>query len=273
MNAKVAVLTGAGGGIGRYLAHRLAADGWSLILVLRDPSQAASLQGELGASLAGSVSADLSDHRSIEHAAAEVAERSPAIDLLLHGAGVQLGPRANSIQGVEMHFEVNALAPYQLTRRLVGPLAAGEGMVLTIGSRAMLHTRRLDVDRLTHPTDIRPLFGPYTQSKLAVAVIMSGLARTFADRDIVLRLCCPGPTKTPATAGAGMPAFLKPIRAVAFQAPDKAAAKVMYALDPRFGRETGIYIQDRKAHRLPAAALDSDLQRRLLTLCRDLTGI
>ncbi|MGN6161765.1 MAG: SDR family NAD(P)-dependent oxidoreductase [Marmoricola sp.] len=273
MDAKLAVLTGANGGIGRKVAHRLAADGWSLVLVLRDPAQRSGLQNELSTSLVECVVADLADHRSIARAAAEISERWPAIDLLVHGAGVQLGSRENSPQGIEMHFEVNALGPYQLTRRLLDPLAAGDGMVLTVGSRGMLHTRRLDVDRLVDPTDMRPLFGAYTQSKYAVAAIMRGLAPEVAERDIVLRLCCPGPTKTAATTGPGMPRFLKPIRAVAFQSPEKAAANVMKALDPRFGRETGLYIQGGKAHPLPDDALDPDVQKRLLVLCGELTGV
>ncbi|MGI8609293.1 MAG: SDR family NAD(P)-dependent oxidoreductase [Candidatus Dormibacteria bacterium] len=269
----LAVVTGTTSGIGAEVARQLAAGGWELVLVNRDLARAQALADELGDSVAASIQADLADHASLKSAAADIASRFKRIDLLLHNAGVLLGPRRNSPQGIEMHYEVNTLAPYQLTRLLAGPLAAAGGVVLTVGSRGMLHTRDLKVDALRDPTDNRPLFGPYTQSKFAVAAVMSALAREYSDQGIVFRVCCPGPTKTEGTAGQGMPWFMRPLRAIAFKAPAAAAANLLDALDPRFGRESGLYIQDGKVRPLPPQALDKGTQQRLLEECGQLTGV
>ncbi len=271
--SRLAVVTGTTRGIGAEVARQLAKGGWQLVLVNRDLARAQALADELRDSVAASVCADLADHRSVERATHEIAARFEAIDLLLNNAGVQLGPRRNSSQGIEMHFEVNTLAPYQLVRGLSGPLAAAQGTVLTVGSRGMFHTRGLKVEELRSPTDNRPLFGPYTQSKFAVATVMGGLAREYADRGIVFRVCCPGPTKTRATTGDGMPWFLRPVSAIAFRSAARAAAKLVDALDPRFGRETGLYIQDGRVRPLPPQAVDPAVQRHLLDMCRELTGV
>ncbi|MBJ7594164.1 MAG: SDR family NAD(P)-dependent oxidoreductase [Candidatus Dormibacteraeota bacterium] len=269
----LAVVTGTTRGIGTEVARQLAGDGWQLVLVNRDLTRAQALAEELRDSVAASVCADLADHRSIDNATREITARFERVDLLLNNAGVQLGPRRNSAQGIEMHFEVNTLAPYQLVRGLAGPLLAAHGTVLTVGSRGMLHTRGLKVDALLNPTNNRPLFGPYTQSKFAVAAVMGGLAREYADRGIVFRVCCPGPTKTRGTTGEGMPWFLRPVSAIAFKPATRSAAKLVDALDPRFGRETGLYIHDGKVRPMPPQAVDPAVQRRLLEMCRDLTGV
>lgn len=271
--AGLTVITGTTSGIGAEVARQLAACGWQLVLVNRDPARAQALADELGDSVVASLHADLADHASLASAAAEIVSRFDRIDLLLNNAGVLLGPRRNSPQGIEMHFEVNTLAPYQLTRHLAMPLAAARGMVLTVGSRGMLHTRGLNVDALPDPSNNRRLFGPYTQSKFAVAALMSALAREYADQEIVFRVCCPGPTKTTGTAGQGMPWFMRPLRAVAFKASPAAAADLVDALDPRFGRESGLYLHDRKVRPLPPQALDQAVQHRLVKMCSELTGI
>ncbi|MFN2464608.1 MAG: SDR family NAD(P)-dependent oxidoreductase [Candidatus Dormibacteria bacterium] len=269
----LAVVTGTTSGIGAEVARQLAAEGWRLVLVNRDLTRAKELADELGDSVVASIQADLSDHASLKSAATEIASPFKTIDLLLNNAGVQLGPRRNSPHGIEMHFEVNTLAPYQLTRLLARPLAAAAGIVLTVGSRGMFHTRALNVDALPDPTDDRPLFGPYTQSKFAVASVMSALALEYSDQGVVSRVCCPGPTKTRATAGEGMPWFMRPVRAIAFKSPASAAANLVDALSPRFGRDSGLYIQDGKVRPLPAQAVDPEIQHRLLEKCRQLTGV
>lgn len=271
--AKLAVVTGTTSGIGEQFARLLAARGWALVILNRDVTRAQRLADELGEAVVGSVPADLADHTSIQDAADQIASRFPRIDLLVNNAGVLLGPRRDSGHGAEMHFEVNTLAPYQLVRRLAEALAAARGMVLTVGSRGMFHAGGLRVEDLANPSDNRPLFGPYTQSKFAVAALMSAMSAEYADRGMVFRTCCPGPTKTPATAGEGMPWFLRPVRAVAFKPAAKAATTLLDAMDPRFGRETGLYIQDGKVGQLPAQATDPEVQSRLLALSLALTGV
>ena len=95
------------------------------------------------------IEVDLSDHRSIRAAAAELLDKYPQIDALFNNAGVLLGDHTTSPQGNEMHFEVNTLAPYQLMRLLRPALqAAGNSVVVNVSANIMEHAGWLRVEDL-----------------------------------------------------------------------------------------------------------------------------
>ncbi len=91
--ARTAVITGAASprGIGRATAHRLAAGGWSIGILDRDPIGVEGLTMELqrryGVESVGVV-ADVTDQRSAQSAVAQIAEALPPIFALANIAGV-----------------------------------------------------------------------------------------------------------------------------------------------------------------------------------------
>lgn len=116
------VLTGATDGIGRHTAQKLAADGHALIVHGRRANAGAELVKDLmqrGASSCHYVNKDLADLNQVEELANEVHELVDHVDVLINNAGV-FDPEPNtSVQGYDMTWAVNVMAPFVLTRRLL----------------------------------------------------------------------------------------------------------------------------------------------------------
>ncbi len=125
------MVTGATGGLGRALVHRLAASGATVIAHGRSHERLAELVDDVDASTGvriDTLQADLADLREVERLADEVLDRYDALHVLVNNAGVGFGRpggrREVSADGIELRFAVNHLASYHLARRLSGLLAA-----------------------------------------------------------------------------------------------------------------------------------------------------
>src|SRR6266700_7958188 len=177
------LITGATDGLGRALAHRLAADGASLILHGRDPGRLAATASEIAGAHGLSprtLRADLADLRQVRELAAAVQQATSRLDVFVSNAGIGSGEpdgrsRRTSADGYELRLAVNYLAGFLLTLELLpllrGPAPARIVNVASIGQ---------------HPLDFSDLMlehgysgaRAYAQSKLAQ--IMSGF--TLAER-------------------------------------------------------------------------------------------
>ncbi len=91
LGGKVAVVTGAAGGIGRATAARLAAEGASVVVVDADDERAVSVAGELGPP-AIAVAADVSREEDVEGYVRAAAERFGRVDLHHLNAGIAGSP-------------------------------------------------------------------------------------------------------------------------------------------------------------------------------------
>jgi NADP-dependent 3-hydroxy acid dehydrogenase YdfG len=129
----VHLVMGAGAGIGRCTARRLAERGDELLLLARSEARAEELRGDFPG--ARTLVADLDDPAVLAGALAEqtLPER---LDSLLHVAGaVELGPVADLGADVWRHtLDVNLLAPAELTRILLPALRAARGHVVFVNS-------------------------------------------------------------------------------------------------------------------------------------------
>jgi NAD(P)-dependent dehydrogenase (short-subunit alcohol dehydrogenase family) len=172
------LITGATDGLGRALAHQLAADGATLILHGRDPDRLDHAADEIRdthhAPRPRTVLADLADLAQVRRLAAEVNELTDRLDVFVSNAGIGAGQpdgrtRRTSADGYELRFAVNYLAGFLLTLELL-PLL-----------RRSAPARIVNVASLgQHPIDFDDLMiehnysgtRAYGQSKLAQ--IMSG---------------------------------------------------------------------------------------------------
>ncbi len=134
-------LTGAGAGIGRSVARRLADRGDDLVLLARNEQRAADLAAQLPG--CRTVVADLADPAGLADALAgqQVPER---LDSLMHVAGtVDLGPVAELPEPVwRRTLDVNLLAPAELTRICLPALRAARGHVVFVNSGSGLHAHQ-----------------------------------------------------------------------------------------------------------------------------------
>ncbi|MGW2180274.1 bifunctional aldolase/short-chain dehydrogenase [Streptomyces sp. NPDC001732] len=89
--ARVALVTGAGSGIGRAIAHRLVAEGACVVVVDRDAEGAASVARELGGpDAAVAVTADVTDEKQIVAAFGAAALAFGGVDLVVNNAGISV---------------------------------------------------------------------------------------------------------------------------------------------------------------------------------------
>jgi 3-oxoacyl-[acyl-carrier protein] reductase len=139
LDGKVALVTGAGRGVGRAIALRLAHSGCRLILTARSLRQLEEVQGELAQSggSAAIVAADLTRDEDLDRVAAEARRAFGAIDFLINNAG--WGKRAPvvraKIEDIDQTLRLNLRAPMLLARQVVpSMIERREGAVINIGS-------------------------------------------------------------------------------------------------------------------------------------------
>jgi NAD(P)-dependent dehydrogenase (short-subunit alcohol dehydrogenase family) len=277
--SRIAVITGATGGLGAEVASILVRDGWNLVLLSRSEASARPVVERLAREHRQNaievVPADLSDQDSIATAATHIGQKRARLDALFNVAGVLLGTHQVSRHGNEMHFQVNTIAPYLLSRLLWPQLAAApRGVVLNVSSGSIALTGRLRVDELRQPKSFRKLTGPYAQSKLALTTLTNALDRTQSGPPVILRSMDPGPNQTKMTAGSGMPRVMLWLRPLVFGRPEKGAEAIVgSALDPQFSSRSGLYIAGNRIKRPPPDADNIATQDQLLALCSELTGV
>ena len=138
LKGKVALVTGAGRGIGKAISLMLAQSGCRMILAARSRAQLEEVQSEIhargGEALA--VPTDLTSDEEIQRLI-ETAQTWGAVDILINNAG--WGKRAPVVKGNvedwDRTFDVNLRAPMILAKHLVpAMIAKGEGAVINIGS-------------------------------------------------------------------------------------------------------------------------------------------
>lgn len=171
---KTAVVTGASSGIGANAAARLAAAGYDVAVVGRNPERTAAVADSIGGTAFVADYDRLDDVRAL---AVALDERYERIDLLANNAGGLVHDRAKSADGHERTIQHNHLAPFLLTNLLLGKLEGSGARVIATASIANTFAS-LRVDDLDW-TQRRWNGGwrAYGASKLATIVFTRELAR------------------------------------------------------------------------------------------------
>jgi NAD(P)-dependent dehydrogenase (short-subunit alcohol dehydrogenase family) len=179
LDGKVAIVTGATGGLGYETALGLARYGATTILAGRNPDKGARavarIRGEIPAANARFELVDLNSLASVGRFAAA---QGGVIDILVNNAAVMALPnRERTEDGFERQIGVNYLAHFALTLRLLDAIRAAPigGRVVNIASLA--HRRAtLDLDDFQSDKSYSPM-GAYGRSKLAMLVFAIELQR------------------------------------------------------------------------------------------------
>lgn len=272
MERRVCAITGATGGIGAALANEAVRHGFDLVLHGRSLAKLEAIQREISERHPTVdivlVVGDLGTACGAEQVASGISKVAPKLDLLINNAGVLLDGLPISADGIDMHTQVNLIAPYAIMQRLKPALSGDNGSVINVASGSALRAKTLSVQSLKKPTDTRKLFGAYAQSKLALALITQMIAPDFLKDGIRIVAADPGPVKTGMTSGDGMPGLLKLLRPFLYATPEKGAAKVFAALDSEArADQSGGFYPGGKRRSLPAFATQAHLAREILAFC------
>ncbi|MEM8900684.1 MAG: short-chain dehydrogenase, partial [Bacteroidota bacterium] len=180
-----------------------------------------------------------------------------------NNAGLLTDQAYYSEQGNEMQFEVNALAPYLLTKALTPILAKAETPFVVSTATSNLHSQKdIDIAELKRPTKFVKLMGSYVKSKAALVALMNALAKEFPNLRIVS--VDPGSNKTKMTKGSGMPKWLLPIRNLFFQSADKGARLIyQVAFNQEFQSQSGIYVSGGKVKEMKVALTQAEIDQMI----------
>ncbi|MCX7818369.1 MAG: SDR family NAD(P)-dependent oxidoreductase [Kiritimatiellae bacterium] len=180
----VALVTGAGGGIGGAVAEALAREGMRVWLCgrRRDPLEAAAARLMPPDRLAGVLVADITDQGAHGRIAGAV---GPRLDVLVHAAGVFRPGSAADLEPdeIERMFAVNAVGPAALTRALLPALRAARGQVVFVNSTAILRGNAA--------------WSVYAASKAALKTLADGLRDVVNAAGVRVLSVLPGRTASP----------------------------------------------------------------------------
>ncbi|WP_278260497.1 2,3-dihydro-2,3-dihydroxybenzoate dehydrogenase [Nocardia sp. AG03] len=181
--SRIALVTGAGGGIGRRIVHRLAAEGVTVVGVDRSPEAVTTLKAMAGRVVP--IQADLTEPGAAERVVAEIERDLGALDYLVNAVGVlRVGEVvALSEADWEEMFAVNATAVFRMIKAVVARMIPRRGgAIVTVSSNAA-RTPRASM-------------AAYSASKSAATMLAKCAALEVAKYGIRCNVVSPGSTHT-----------------------------------------------------------------------------
>jgi short-subunit dehydrogenase len=142
---QVAVITGAGSGIGRAIALGLAAHNVSLCLIGRNTEKLHNVAEQTlrSASITKTYRADLASDQEIYRLIENIEKDFKHVHMLIHSAGdFSMGEVADSpVEDFDRQFRINVRAPYLLTQCLLPAIKSSRGQIVFINSSAGIKAR------------------------------------------------------------------------------------------------------------------------------------
>lgn len=191
---RVALITGAGNGLGRQLALALASEGAAIAAVDLNADSLAALENDLKGKTVASAVADVTDRSSLRPAVEQLQERLGPIDLLIANAGIGKETSALSFHAddFEAIIRVNLIGVSNSVEAVLnGMLKRRSGHLVGISSLASY--RGL------------PRMAGYCASKAGVNALMDALRIELGPLGINVTTICPGWIRTAMTANLDVP--------------------------------------------------------------------
>ena len=191
----IAVVTGAGSGIGRAIALGYAREGARLVVLdMNEQSAAEAAQEILNAGgKAESFALDVTKREDCVAVARRIAEQVGPVSILVNNAGIarrngMLGESSKVIDDWDSVISINLTGVFNVTHAFLAPLRAGKGRIVNIGSiQSFVHLRQ-------------PSSPAYTASKHGVLGFTKALAAELGKDGVRVNAIGPGFIATPLNA-------------------------------------------------------------------------
>ncbi|MGV0718558.1 SDR family NAD(P)-dependent oxidoreductase [Mycolicibacterium holsaticum] len=186
-SSPVALVTGAGSGIGREVAIHLSAKGHRVALTARNVEQLQETASRCGPETT-IVAADITDQGAIDALFTHIEDRWGSVDVLVANAGAGTSAPLHKTTDDQWRsmLEVNLTAPFRCIRRAVpGMVAGGYGRIVAVASVAAKRGE--------------PYVSAYTSSKHGLLGLVRSAAAELATTGVTANAVCPGYVDTPMT--------------------------------------------------------------------------
>ena len=185
--AKIAIVTGASGGIGRAIAARLAQDGFSVVLSYSGSAdKAEQVVNEIKAARgqAMAIKADLNKPDEVASLFERSLSKLGQIDVVVHSAGIMpLSPIIkNDVEQFDQVIATNLRGSFLVLAQAAQHVADG-GRIMALSSSVIAKAT--------------PTYGAYIASKAGVEGLVKVLAAELRGRCISVNAIAPGPVATP----------------------------------------------------------------------------
>jgi NAD(P)-dependent dehydrogenase (short-subunit alcohol dehydrogenase family) len=271
------VITGASSGIGRAAALRLARRNLPVVMVCREGPKARAVHAEIvrmtGNRAIELETADLSSMAQVRMVAQSIKDRHPAIGVLVNNAGASFHDRRVSVDGIELTFAINHLAPFLLTNLLLDQLKAGApSRVVTVSSDLQRPLHLDDLDR-HKDYDGHQVYG---ETKLANLLFTFELARRLKGTKVTANAVAPGFLRTALMRNADRKTRLAMavLGRLIMEPAERGGDRIIHAaIAPELADVSGEFFVKNQAAKASASAYDTALAVQLWAISERLTGL
>ncbi len=230
MQKEIAIVTGAGKGIGRAIAERLVADGFYVLLVDQDRAAGEKAVEEIGNKDAAFFQADISNEAQVKALFIETDKLYGRVDVLVNNAGIIRDNMIWNMEAVDFDLviQVNLKGSWLMCREAaIRMKEKQQGRIINIASRAWLGNRGQT---------------NYSASKAGVIGMSRALALEMGKYNVAVNVVAPGLIETPLTSGIKKEALDKLIAAQPTKTmgkPEDVAHMVSFLASPKTSFITG----------------------------------
>ena len=200
MKQKLAVITGADGGMGMEITRAVATAGYKVIMACRDPEIAEEkrqlIMRETGNIALEIVPVNLASLSSTASFANELLQRGEAITLLMNNAGTMETKRRITEDGLERTVSVNYVAPYLLTRKLLPLMGEGSRIVNMVSCTYAIGKLDFPDFFLRGKKGAFWRIPIYSNTKLALTLFTIALSEKVKEKGIIVNAADPGIVST-----------------------------------------------------------------------------
>lgn len=269
MGNKLALVTGADGGMGSIHTRTLAEAGYDVIMACYDTDIARPIYEKIQQEVESKLhlmQVDLSNLQDVIRFANDVKQRFTSLQILLNNAGVLCHHATNSVNGIEQTAAVNYLGHYTLTNALLPIMGEGTRIVSMISIAYSFG--KINADFLSETNNKKfNRFTTYGNSKRALYYFMLSVAEEWKKRGICINVADPDIVST-GIIRQGIwivdklcDLIFRPL----INTPEEGAATMLAAaLNPEFEGVTGCYFKKSKIKKHNKRFYNNVKERELL---------